>query len=439
MKNKKLLSTILAASLAATTMAMPVMAAQEGRVDVTVEDEKGVLRVQVPTMLSVKIDPYEIAQAGCQIASSEFGMRNRSQMDVKVELESQITKAASSDLSFVSSKEAATASTTKGEAWVAIAAMTSGDPNTTTVSYDDPDTSGDAETFATLKETNKNVTTFSASGDAKQTFYLGKKSGDAINLTITYNKVEPAEDGKTGKEYAEYYELVQESSISGDAALKTVLATKDIYKETSGDATGTFQKFTKADIDDVSGDVEAGDTFYSISGDAIKGADTKQGKTYMYEEAEEGGTAGFRYIGNLSNADGKEWSKEDFGTITLNYTISGVSKTVYDSVEDDLVNGFYTKANGPQVTMTSDGTITMSGLTADVNYAHSAILKYGEFSNELDTDPNMDWGLDNWSADDGGTLIFKLSPAWLSALAGKSATVTVKLSNNSTIAATCQF
>lgn len=94
---------------------------------------------------------------------------------------------------------------------------------------------------------------------------------------------------------------------------------------------------------------------------------------------------------------------------------------------------------GPQVTMTSDGVITMSGLTAEANFAHSAVLTYGDLSDELDTDPNMEWDVSSWSVDNGGTLIFKLSPAWLNALKGKSAKVTVSLTNDTTIDATCQF
>lgn len=46
MRNKKLVSTVVASALVATTMAMPVMAAGEsGSVDVDVSTKTGVLRV----------------------------------------------------------------------------------------------------------------------------------------------------------------------------------------------------------------------------------------------------------------------------------------------------------------------------------------------------------------------------------------------------------
>ena len=94
---------------------------------------------------------------------------------------------------------------------------------------------------------------------------------------------------------------------------------------------------------------------------------------------------------------------------------------------------------GPSVTLSKAGVVTISGLTADKNYGHSALLAYGSLSDELDADPNMDWDTTNWTEASGGTLIFRLHSAWLSALNGKKATLTVKLSDNTTITTTQQF
>ena len=124
----------------------------------------------------------------------------------------------------------------------------------------------------------------------------------------------------------------------------------------------------------------------------------------------------------------KEWSKLDVAPpeVTLTWKI-------------DKPDGAVEATDGPTVTMSKTGIITMSGLTANKNYAHSAKLAYGSKSDELDTDPNMDWDVTKWSTTNGGTLIFKLSSAWLSALNGKQATITVKLSDDTTITATQQF
>ena len=93
----------------------------------------------------------------------------------------------------------------------------------------------------------------------------------------------------------------------------------------------------------------------------------------------------------------------------------------------------------PQVSFSTTGLITMSNLTADKNYDHSAILTLDGVENELDSDPNLTWGTDDWSSSDGGTLTFQLNQAWLDALSGKTATVKVKISDGSYASATQTF
>lgn len=93
----------------------------------------------------------------------------------------------------------------------------------------------------------------------------------------------------------------------------------------------------------------------------------------------------------------------------------------------------------PQVSFSTAGLITMSNLTADKNYDHSAILTLDGVENELDSDPNLTWGTDDWSSSDGGTLTFQLNRAWLDALSGKTATVKVKISDGSFASATQTF
>lgn len=88
---------------------------------------------------------------------------------------------------------------------------------------------------------------------------------------------------------------------------------------------------------------------------------------------------------------------------------------------------------GPKVTLTTDGLITMSGLTGTVNYAHSAFLNYKGVKNQLDSDPNLKWGTDDWSEEKGGTLTFQLNAAWLKALQGCEVTITVELTDGSSI------
>lgn len=56
MRNKKILSTVVASALAATTMAVPVMAADGGNIDVPVTTKTAVIRVQVPTKMDISVN-----------------------------------------------------------------------------------------------------------------------------------------------------------------------------------------------------------------------------------------------------------------------------------------------------------------------------------------------------------------------------------------------
>ena len=96
--------------------------------------------------------------------------------------------------------------------------------------------------------------------------------------------------------------------------------------------------------------------------------------------------------------------------------------------------------SGPIVSITTDGKITISRLTAEQNYAKSAVLSVeGKGSFNLDTDKNVKWDVTGYSATEGGTLSFIMNSSWMSYVAGQKATITVTLSDGSVISASCQF
>ena len=71
MRNKKLLSTIVATALVTTTMALPVVAADGGEVDVDVTTRTAVIRVQVPTSLEIAVNQFEKGDKGSQVYSEQ--------------------------------------------------------------------------------------------------------------------------------------------------------------------------------------------------------------------------------------------------------------------------------------------------------------------------------------------------------------------------------
>ena len=76
MRNKKLLSTVVASALVATTMAMPVMAADGNKVEVDFTTKNPVIRVVAPTTILAAVDPLEMNNSGTQIHSTDFTLEN---------------------------------------------------------------------------------------------------------------------------------------------------------------------------------------------------------------------------------------------------------------------------------------------------------------------------------------------------------------------------
>ena len=438
MKNKKLVSTVVASALVATTMAMPVMAADAGQVEVDVDTKTAVIRVEVPTSLEVAVNQFEKDDDGSQIYSGDFGIKNKSEIPVQLTVDSELKMNAAVKLSgtkaaIESSEEA------NGEAWLAVAAQTSAGKYI--------EESG--KTTKDLTEGNENVATFvqdattKTKATAQQVFYLDKAANVA---SLTYTTYVPKADAKADIAYAQFYKLTPVTfADASDASasqleLDTAIAAGDVYEivKATDDATPTGQTLTIHKKGTTGVTYGATNTYYEVAPTPTAEADLKTAEKYVYTETAAGGTAAFRYIGKLSESKAT-WSNTDFEKVTIKYDIVGATNTKYNSVKDDCTYGLYTPVMGPQVTMTSDGVITISNLTADVNYAHSAVLEYGDESDDLDTDSNMEWDTDNWTEEDGGTLVFKLSQAWLDALNGKSATLTVHLTNEETIETNCQF
>lgn len=413
MRNKKLFSTVVATALAAT-MAMPVMAADGGSVDVDVTTKTGVLRVQVPTTLAVAVDQFEIANAGAQIYSEEFPMTNLSEIAVKVDVTSTVELG--TDISLASSKTA-----TKGnEAWLAAAAMTASS------SYDIADTADVTENAWDLSEANANVATFGADKTASQTFYLEKATG-----TATYKLAVPDADGKVGEAFARFYELTAiGTQPTNEAELKAEVDKGDVYAVVTTDAgkDGTsVTKLEKGSIADASGSIFAAtNTYYTMAEEPTVLDATANGKVFVYAAmgtAGSKGAAGFTYIGKLSD-EREKWDDNDIKNIKIEYTINGVTASKYDEVKGDCTYGFYPEAaQGPQVSVDGNGLITLTNFDG-TTYASLSL-----------NDGTDDWPLRDadgtwvWDKDDPSSVkTFQLGSGWVpSYLAGKDVTIIVNL------------
>lgn len=343
MRNKKLLSTVVASALVATTMAIPVMAADGGSVDVEVTTKTGVLRVKVPTTLAVAVDQFEIGNTGAQIASDDFEMVNLSEMDVKVGITSTVTLG--TDISLASGKD-----TTKGdEAWLAVAAMTGAD------SYDISDTASVTEKAWDLTEANENVTTFGVSKSAEQTFYLAKSMGSA-----EYKMAVADADGKVSQQaYAQFYKLTDiAAQPTDDTTLQAEVDKADVYYVATasiGDE-AVLKKIPKGTANVAGGTDKwaAGTTYYTAAETATSVDSTTANEKYVYAAMNaDGGAAGFTYVGKLSK-DRETWTSDDIKKINIAYTLTGVTGTNYDAVKNDCTYGYYKPADAaPSISTTT--------------------------------------------------------------------------------------
>lgn len=99
------------------------------------------------------------------------------------------------------------------------------------------------------------------------------------------------------------------------------------------------------------------------------------------------------------------------------------------------------EAAGPNVTLSSDGLITMSGFTKDINIKDASkdmtLGLHGEDMYPLNVN-HADWNTADWDATEGGTLRAQLKGDY-KAFNGKRVDVYVKLSNGETISCSGTF
>lgn len=326
-RNKKLLSTVVASALVATTMAAPAMAADGDTIDVGVTTKTAVLKVSVPTSMAIAVDQFEMADVGTQIHSGEFEMENNSGIDVKVDIESTADLKATTKLA--ATKAAVTADTAgAGEAWLAVAAQTGSG------SYAD----GAATALKDLSEANANVTTFTAgsaanTGVAGQTFYLAKASTPKYTLLNANQKADFS--------YAQFYELTAETA-GAQAALNVLIAAGDVYVATG--AAADDQELTLVPKGGAH-TWATGEVYYSVAASATPKASIADTHTELYVYANgdadaAAGKAAFRYIGNLSGGQ-ETWSSTDITNVHIKYDIVGITQTGYDKVKTNCTYGLY--------------------------------------------------------------------------------------------------
>lgn len=361
MRNKKLLSTVVAATMVASTMVMPVMAVdpttESGHVDVNLETKTAVIRVVVPTSMAAAVNQFEVNDAGSQIYSDDFVMDNKSEIPVKVNVTSTATIKNGNKL--LATKAEAASSTEAGEAWLAVAAQTSAGKY-----IEDSN-----KTIADLDDTSANVTTFTDKGtetspalQTDQTFYLDKSSS-------TNYKLLNANEDASKIDYAEFHLLTPITFTGSDDAakekeLKDEVAKNDVYSITTG-SIADGAALTKIAKGDATAAYASTNTYYTAAAEATAKGSITAASLYMYGDDVNSttaakGKAAFRYIGKLSEGQ-DTWTKADISKINVAYAITGVKGSTYDAIPAGaLTYGLY---KDPSYVSTNAVTATSNSLT----------------------------------------------------------------------------
>lgn len=140
------------------------------------------------------------------------------------------------------------------------------------------------------------------------------------------------------------------------------------------------------------------------------------------------GITAFTFGGTMNNVD-TNWSKLTAGikiTATYSNEVASSGTTAISGT------GAMIKV-GPQVSLSTSGAITITGLTSDKDFS-TMTLTHSDGTIDLNTD--LTWQKDNYTAGQGGDLSIQMGSPWITWLGGQSVTVTVNLTDGSAISAT---
>lgn len=425
MKRSK--KAVSAAALSAILAAQAVMsvAAAGGSIDVDMSTKSPILRVEVPTKMAVSVNEFEMGDAGSQITSAAFTMKNLSEIPVTVKVSSEATVDAATAL--VSTKQAAVDSTdaTKPAMWLAAVAAVA--DNSGTLEY----ATGTDKTVAGLAGTEANISAFGTkdattnTSTVNQTFYLQAATA-ATYKGITGTEVDAAKADIGG---TDFYKLTEIASATDAATTAAAAATKDVYMGPAP-ATGTPSTLTKIEKGTAAGSITFSGKVYEIAATPTATASLVNTDMYLYIDsatAAAGDAAAFRYIGALSGAK-SGWSTTDLSAIAITYDITAISAKAYTEVAKADGSGLtygYKAEEAARITVDATGLMTLNGVN-NTNWKGGVVVLNG-------TEYAIGGASGSWVDATSDPATFQFAPAWVTNIKGKQITVKVTLQDNSVI------
>lgn len=420
-KWKKLTTATMASALIAAQAVMQVSAAG-GTISADMSTKVPVIRVTVPTTMAVSVNEFQMGDEGSQITSSEFRMKNLSEIPVNVKVTSTATL--DEDVTLVGTRAEAVESTdaSKPAMWLAAVAAVNDDDGT--LEY----ASGEDKTVKALAGTEANATAFATAegkSTAVQNFYL-KQASDAV-----YEAIVGSDASKIGNG-ADYYKLTPDAGITDQNTLNAALADNDIYHVGAAPVAGTGQVITKTDK---GGTASHGSGVYYTIDDTPTAYATVEADTtgiYLYIKAATeavGDAAAFRYAGALSSAKSGWSSNSDLTGIAIKYDIKGISGDAYATLAGDDGSGLTYGYKGEAATETSPltlnaaGLMTIEGFVLD-DFDSASISVSGSDRTYVINSSSGKWDLDKDPVE------YQFNETFVNLFKGKTVSITIKQKND---------
>lgn len=183
------------------------------------------------------------------------------------------------------------------------------------------------------------------------------------------------------------------------------------------DGTTPTEKAISADGVELAVNIPADAAAYEVKWNAAAGAYEKQ-LTDAAKEADYTGfkSYSFQLTGVCNTTEGTNWS---------GLTDKAPKVDLTWSVKDFTVTG-------PQITVSSTGLITITGLTAEKNYKGLTIKNANGGPYNIN-DAAVTWNEENYSSENGGSLTCQMEEAWLSTLRGVSGEAQLTLTDDTVI------
>ena len=92
--------------------------------------------------------------------------------------------------------------------------------------------------------------------------------------------------------------------------------------------------------------------------------------------------------------------------------------------------------SGPQMILSTEGLITITGLTSDKNYKALNITHDG---GTTEVKANLTWDTSDYNNTTGGDLKIQMNSSWTTWLAGQNVTLKLTLTDDTEVTATAKF